>query len=64
MTIKGLPIPDTILASGAQKFSNDIQWARMYLVNAEMLEPMSIAGYGNWKLTPKGWDVPLNTKSV
>lgn len=57
-------IPDTILASGAQKFANDIQWARMYLVNAEVLEPMATAGYGNWKLTRKGWDIPLDSASV
>lgn len=57
-------VPDTILASGAQKFSNDIQWARMYLVNAEVLEPLAIAGYGNWKLTPKGWTIPLNKVSI
>lgn len=57
-------IPDTILASGAQKFSNDIQWARMYLVNADLLEPMAVAGYGNWKLTPKGWEIELDTAGV
>ncbi len=57
-------VPDTILASGAQKFSNDIQWARMYLVNADILEPMATAGYGNWKLTPKGWDMVLDAASV
>lgn len=57
-------IPETILASGAQKFSNDIQWARMFLVNAEMLEPMAVAGYGNWKLTPKGWETKLDVTSV
>lgn len=57
-------IPDTILSSGAPKFSNDIRWARMYLVNAELLEPMATAGYGNWKLTPKGWEVSLNDESI
>jgi restriction system protein len=57
-------IPETILASGAQKFSNDIQWARMFLVNAEILEPMAVAGYGNWKLTPKGWETKLDAASV
>jgi len=64
MTAKDLVVPDTILASGAQKFSNDIQWARMYLVNADILEPVAIAGYGNWKLTPKGWDTALDAASV
>lgn len=64
MAAKNQPVPDTVLASGAPKFSNDIQWARMYLVNAEILEPMATAGYGNWKLTPKGWDVPLDGGSI
>lgn len=64
MLAKNQPVPDTVLASGVPKFSNDIQWARMYLVNAEMLEPMASAGYGNWKLTPKGWDVSLDPVSV
>jgi restriction system protein len=64
MLAKHQAVPDTILASGAQKFSNDIQWARMYLVNAEILEPMAVAGYGNWKLTPKGWDISLDQGSI
>ncbi|MES2048143.1 MAG: restriction endonuclease [Pseudomonadota bacterium] len=64
MLANNLPVPDTMLNSGVPKFSNDIQWARMYLVNAEMLEPMAVAGYGNWKLTPKGWDVPLDSASI
>lgn len=61
------PVSDIILASGAPKFSNDIQWARMYLVNAGMLEPMQTAGYGNWKLTPAGWEAslePANVKAI
>ena len=64
MAAKNQVVPETILASGAQKFSNDIQWARMYLVNAEVLESMAVAGYGNWKLTPKGWAIPLDAVSV
>ncbi len=64
MTANHQAVPDTILASGAQKFSNDIQWARMYLVNAELLEPMAVSGYGNWKLTPKGWDISLSADSI
>ena len=51
LTAKGETIPETSLSSGAPKFANDIQWARMYLVNAGLLEPMKTAGYGNWKLT-------------
>ena len=57
-------IPDTILPSGAPKFSNDIQWARMYLVNAGWLEPRDTAGYGIWKLTPAGWDASLSQESI
>jgi restriction system protein len=64
LTAKGESVPDTILTSGAQKFANDIQWARMYLVNAGLVEPMKTAGYGNWKLTREGWSVPLDEASV
>jgi len=64
MTSQNQLIPDTILASGVQKFSNDIQWARMFLVNADILEPMAVAGYGNWKLTPKGWGIKLDAASI
>jgi restriction system protein len=64
MTSKGLVIPETIMASGEQKFSNDIRWARMYLVNAGILEPMATAGYGNWKLTPSGWDILLSPQKI
>jgi restriction system protein len=64
MTSKGLVIPETIMASGEQKFSNDIRWARMYLVNAGILEPMATAGYGNWKLTPSGWDISLSPQNI
>ena len=64
LTEKGETIPETILSSGAQKFANDIQWARMYLVNAGLLEPMKTAGYGNWKLTNAGWEAPLDEAGV
>jgi len=57
-------IPDTILAGGASKFANDIQWARMYLVNAGMIEPKKTAGHGIWKLTPSGWDTVLSPEKV
>ena len=64
LTEKGESIPETILSSGAQKFANDIQWARMYLVNAGLLEPMKTAGYGNWKLTNAGWEAALDEAGV
>lgn len=58
-TILGDKVPETTLPSGASKFSNDLQWARMYLVNSEILEPVDKVGRGNWVLTPKGWKAPL-----
>jgi restriction system protein len=64
MTSKGLVIPETIMASGEQKFANDIRWARMYLVNAGILEPMASAGYGNWKLTSSGWEMSLSIQNI
>lgn len=64
LTENGQAIPETILSSGVQKFANDIQWARMYLVNAGLLEPMKTAGYGNWKLTDAGWQASLNEAGV
>lgn len=64
LTAQGKTIPDTILSSGASKFANDIQWARMYLVNAGMLETKEAAGRGFWKLTPAGWEVPLDPESI
>lgn len=63
LTASNQAIPDTILPSGALKFSNDIQWARMYLVNAGWLEPKDQAGHGIWKLTPVGWSTPLTPES-
>ncbi len=64
MSANNQSIPETVLASGAQKFANDIQWARMYLVNAGMLEPMEKAGYGNWKLTPIGWTANIDAGQI
>ncbi len=64
LTSQGKTIPDTTLSSGASKFSNDIQWARLYLVNAGILETKEAAGHGFWKLTPEGWVVPVTAQSV
>ena len=63
-TTLGDKVPVATLPSGASKFSNDLQWARMYLVNAEILEPVEKAGRGNWVLTPKGWKVALTKESA
>ena len=64
LTSKGIEVPAITLASGASKFTNDIQWARMYLVNAGILEPVEIAGRGNWKLTEKGKEIALDQETA
>lgn len=64
ITASGEDITDTVLSSGASKFTNDIQWARMYLVNAGILEPVEKSGHGIWKLTPLGWEIPLDKQSA
>lgn len=56
----GETVNDQMLASGVPKYQNDIYWARMYLVNAGLLEPAKTAGHGTWKLTPEGWESPLD----
>lgn len=53
-------VNDQMLASGVPKYQNDIYWARMYLVNAGLLEPTKTAGHGIWKLTTEGWESPLD----
>lgn len=53
-----------MLASGVPKYQNDIYWARMYLVNAGMLEPAKTAGHGTWKLTTLGWESPLDMSTA
>jgi restriction system protein len=56
----GEAVNDQMLASGVPKYQNDIYWARMYLVNAGLLEPAKIAGHGNWKLTTLGWESQID----
>ena len=56
----GEPVNDQMLSSGVPKYQNDIYWARMYLVNAGLLEPAKAAGHGIWKLTAQGWESPLD----
>lgn len=60
MSEAGEAMNDQMLASGVPKYQNDIYWARMYLVNAGLLEPAKTAGYGTWKLTTQGWESPLD----
>lgn len=57
-------VDETQLQSGQTKYLNDMQWARMYLVNAELLEPVAVAGHGVWKLTDKGWQVRLDAQTA
>jgi restriction system protein len=60
----GEPVNEQMLASGVPKYQNDIYWARMYLVNAGLLEPAKVAGHGNWKLTTLGWESPLDIETA
>lgn len=64
MAEKNQPISDTMLDSGVPKYQNDIQWARMYLVNGKMLEPVSVAGHGNWMLTKEGLTTSLDKDTM
>lgn len=60
MTERNQSISENMLESGVPKYQNDIQWARMYLVNGNLLEPVSVAGRGNWMLTKEGLTTPLD----
>jgi restriction system protein len=55
---------ETILSNGAIKYQNDIAWARMYLVNGGMLEPVKASGHGIWKLTRAGWSMALDLQTA
>lgn len=57
-------INETLLDSGVPKYQNDIQWARMFLVNAKLLEPMVTSGRGVWILTRLGWNIPLDADTM
>jgi restriction system protein len=56
----GGTVPETVLKSGANKFQNDLQWGRLYLINGGWLETKDNAGYGVWKLTGDGWSSRLD----
>lgn len=58
------PINETALDSGVPKYQNDIQWARMFLVNADILEPMAISGRGVWALTQLGLNTPIDAATM
>jgi restriction system protein len=64
MNASGEPINETQHSSGVLKYANDIAWARMYLVNAGLIEPPTVSGRGVWKLTEAGWTSPLDTNAI
>ncbi len=64
MAEQHIRVDETQLQSGQTKYLNDMQWARMYLVNAGMLAPVNESGHGIWKLTDKGWQVRLDAQSA
>lgn len=64
LTADGAQPPDAVLNSGESKFANDIRWARMYLVNAGLLETREASKHGFWKLTSKGWEVALDPETA
>lgn len=63
---ENLKLPDEVLnaryeKSGQLKFSNQIAWARQYLVWEGLLDSSK---HGVWTLTPKGWNTRLNDKQA
>jgi restriction system protein len=60
----GVDVPQETLSSGADKFTNDVQWARMYLVKAGFVEPKSNSGHGVWKLTGLGWTTAMTPEQA
>lgn len=60
----GLEIPSETLASGAPKFPNDLQFSRLHLVNANLLETKAVSGRGIWKLSGLGWATVLTPESA
>ena len=51
------PIVESNLKSGANRFHNQVQWARQYLVWQGLIDDGT---RGVWKLTPLGWKTQLN----
>jgi len=60
-----MEIPDeeieVTISSGASRVRNRIQWARMYLVKADLMDSSQ---RGVWKLTEKGFEANLDEESV
>lgn len=63
--ISYMQIPDQMLeetiSSGASRVRNQIQWARMYLVKADLMDS---SRRGVWKLTEKGFEAELSDDAV
>lgn len=63
--ISSMKIPDSIveetISSGASRVRNQIQWARMYLVKADLMDSSQ---RGVWKLTEKGYEADITEESV
>lgn len=63
--ISHMKIPDSVIeetiSSGASRVRNQIQWARMYLVKADLMDSSQ---RGVWKLTEKGYETEVTEESV
>lgn len=63
--ISHMNIPDSVVEetinSGASRVRNQIQWARMYLVKADLMDSSQ---RGVWKLTEKGYEAEITKESV
>jgi restriction system protein len=63
--ISYMKIPDSIveetISSGASRVRNQIQWARMYLVKADLMDSSQ---RGVWKLTEKGYETEVTDETV
>jgi len=63
--IEYLKIPDAVveetISSGASRVRNRIQWVRMYLVKADLMDSSQ---RGVWKLTEKGYEADLSDEAV
>lgn len=63
--ISYMKIPDYVveetISSGASRVRNQIQWARMYLVKADLMDSSQ---RGVWKLTEKGYEAEITEESV
>ena len=60
-----MQIPDEeveqTISSGASRVRNQIQWARLYLVKADLMDSSQ---RGVWKLTEKGYEADLSDDSI